>query len=434
MADLKAPRRLTALTDAMRDAASRPYALLLLLSILNLLNYIDRYLLFSFANDVIADLHLSYFEFSFLSSVLFSVFYASAGVLLGYLADRWRRLRLVAFGAAAWSFLTALTGLSGDMLQFGLARSLISVGESALTPAATSILKDVFPATRLSLVTSIFYLGFPLGSGASLLLAGVLGPSLGWRGTFVLLGLVGLPLSILTLFLAEPMRPPQSRHTAAESRVRLRRVADELARSLAATPALVYLTIASVLMQFSLGGMALEQVWLVHERGYSIQRAQVLFGLLYVASATFALIGGGALADRLRKKFARGRYYTLLISTLLLIPGIAFRIVAGHTLVFYALGFASNMFASMTIGPFYALIQELAPADLRATVYAFVLLVTTLGGFSAGSACFGWLSTHLMTAGVAAPLTVSFIVFNCIGFLSAPMIYLALRSDQERSA
>ncbi len=419
--------------SAMPETTTRAYVLLVLLSALNLLNYVDRYLLFSFANDVIADLHLSYFEFSFLSSVLFSVFYALAGVLLGYLADRWRRLRVVAIGAAAWSLLTALTGLSVNLLQFGLARSFISVGESALTPAATSVLKDAFPSKRLSLVTALFYLGFPLGSGASLLLAGALGPVLGWRGTFVLLGLVGLPLSALTLFLREPGRKAAEVLEKIEPRLFARRLVGDLGKAFTGAPALGYLTIASILMQFSLGGMALEQVWLVHERGYSVQRAQLLFGLLYVISATFALIGGGMLGDRLRRHSTRGRYFALLISTVFLVPGVVFRIVAPHTILFYVLAVGSNMFASLTIGPFYALIQELSPPDLRSTVYAFVLLVTTLGGFSVGSACFGWLSTHLLTAGVSEPLSVSFVVFNCIGLLSAPFIYLALRCDREKS-
>lgn len=399
--------------------------LLGVLALLNLLNYVDRYLLSSFANEVIADLHMTYFEFSILSGVLFSAFYAITSVFIGYVADLWKRLRVIALGSALWSMLTSLTGLSTTFTQFALARTFISIGESSLTPASVSALNDTFGSRRLSLVTSVFYIGFPIGTGLSLVLAGVLGPSFGWRGTFVLLGLVGLPLSLLVALLPEPARATRPRGQLSIGTVILG-APRVLVHAFHEVPALGYLALASIFMQFSLGGMALEQVWLVRERGYGVREAQLLFGALYIASASVALLGGGLLADWMRGRHVNGRFHAVLVSTIFVLPSIAFRIVPPHTAAFYLLAIGANMFASLTIGPFYALIQDLSPSESRATVFGLVLLVTTLFGYSLGNACFGMASTLLLDAGYADPLSACLATFNAVGLLSIPMILKAI--------
>jgi hypothetical protein len=86
------------------------------------------------------------------------------------------------------------------------------------------------------------------------------------------------------------------------------------------------------------------------------------------------------------------------------------------------------MFASFTIGPYYSAVQELSPPGLRATVFAFVLLITTLVGLALGSAAFGAFSDWLQSLGVSKPLTLSLALSNAAGLISIPLVLMAMKN------
>src|SRR6266498_2530065 len=185
--------------SAETGAAARAYRLLALLTLLNVLNFADRYLLFSFSHSVIADLRLTNFQFALLTGFAFTLFYAVFGLFAGSLADRLHRPRLIAFGLFLWSALTAATGAARSFAHAALARFCIGVGESLLTPAAMSMISDTLPRRRRSVGAAIYYLGIPVGVGCSFLFAAAAGPALGWRGSFALLGAIGIVASLLML-------------------------------------------------------------------------------------------------------------------------------------------------------------------------------------------------------------------------------------------
>ncbi|MGH8481149.1 MAG: MFS transporter, partial [Nevskiaceae bacterium] len=182
------------------------YVLLAALTLLNVLNFADRFLLVSFGNSIIEDLQLSKFQFTLLTGLVFSVFYVVFGLFAGSLADRYDRPRLIAAGLALWSALTAATGLAVNFTQAALARAFIGVGEAVLTPSAVSMLSDRLPPRRHGLAAGVYYLGIPVGIGASFIFSGVMGPVFGWRGTFIVLGLAGLAATALVLLLRDPPR------------------------------------------------------------------------------------------------------------------------------------------------------------------------------------------------------------------------------------
>src|SRR5947209_20557533 len=90
-----------------------------------------------------------------------AVIYAIAGLLLGTVADRWHRPRLIALGLLVWSALTAASGLAQNFWQLGAARFFIGIGEATLTPAAIAMLADVFHPRRSALAAGLYYLGIP---------------------------------------------------------------------------------------------------------------------------------------------------------------------------------------------------------------------------------------------------------------------------------
>ena len=116
----------------------RHYVFLCFLTILNVMNFVDRQLLASFANFIVPDLELTNTQFGLLTGLLFISFYAVMGLFMGALADMVHRPRLVAFGVALWSILTAASGAAKGFVSLAVPRMFIGVGESVLTPTAAS--------------------------------------------------------------------------------------------------------------------------------------------------------------------------------------------------------------------------------------------------------------------------------------------------------
>ena len=186
----------------------KAYPLLFFLTLLNMLNFVDRQLIASFANFIVPDLGLTDTQFGFLTSLAFIAFYSVMGLFMGVLADTVNRPKLIAFGVVLWSVFTALTGNAKGFVTMAIPRMFIGVGESILTPTSMSLLSDSFPEKRMGFAAGFYYMGVPIGVGISLLIAGYLGESLGWRNCFYLLGGIGLFLGLSTLLFKE--RPRKS--------------------------------------------------------------------------------------------------------------------------------------------------------------------------------------------------------------------------------
>ena len=139
-----------------QPADRRHYAFLAFVTVLNVLNFVDRQLLASFANFIVPDLGLSNAEFGWLTGFAFILFYSAMGLFAGALADRVHRPRLVAVGLALWSGLTAASGAARSFVSLAIPRALIGVGESVLTPASMSMLSDRFPTSRLGFVSGVY--------------------------------------------------------------------------------------------------------------------------------------------------------------------------------------------------------------------------------------------------------------------------------------
>jgi MFS family permease len=398
---------------------------------LNVLNFVDRQLLQSFIVDVRRDLNLSYFEFSLLTGVAFSVFYTVAGLFMGALADRTNRARLIAVGVFVWSALTAATGFVRSFWEMALARSFIAVGESTLTPSATSMLADVFDNRRHGLVMSVYYLGIPIGAGGSLLIAGLLGPAIGWRGCFIALGILGVTLALLCLLLRDPR---DKRQAAASPSAQANIGARGLARTLRETPSLALVLLGAVLLIFPQGALMLDQAWLVQERGYAVEEAQTKFGALFLAAGIVGSLASGWISDAMFQRSPAGRLWFLVICFGLATPiSIAFRLVPPDTPMFYAMAAFGSMIIMAPYGPIIATVQDLSPPQARATAVALTVLLMSLLGTALGSLAAGALGDWLTQERIAQPLTATLIVCSSVGALGAGVIAIAAAKIAHRS-
>jgi MFS family permease len=168
---------------------------LLILTSLNLLDYLDRYLIAALGSLVKAEMGLSDKAFGFLGTAFFLVYFLSSPVF-GYLGDRFGRIPLMAWGAALWSLATSLTFWVTTYPALVLARGLVGVGEASFGTLAPAYLADILPLGRRSRALGIFYVAIPMGSALAYLAGGFIGGHFGWRPAFLLGGLQGLLLAV----------------------------------------------------------------------------------------------------------------------------------------------------------------------------------------------------------------------------------------------
>ena len=421
--------RVTPTDDA--PVAARQYAFLGFLTLLNVMNFVDRQLLASFANFIVPDLGLSNTEFGLLTGFAFIVFYAAMGLVMGALADRVHRPRLVATALALWSLLTAASGAARGFVSLAIPRMLIGVGESALTPTSMSLLADRFPPARLGFAAGVYYMGVPIGVGCSLLIAGYLGPAIGWRRCFYVLGAIGLALALVMLFVKEtrPPRPArQLRPAAGADPVREDGVARTLVRALRASPALGYTIAGGVALHFVLGAAAFDQLWLVQERGFERGEIARWSGWIGMVAGVLGSLFGGLGGDWWQRRTGTGRPMFLVWVLLLLAPlNLAYRLAPPDSGFFWAGLFVGFFGLGAFYGPTFSTVQELAPPRIRATVVAFYILVLNLVGLGVGITLGGVMIDVLASRGVEQPYTWTMVAFTLLSFLAIPLLWLAGR-------
>jgi MFS family permease len=381
------------------------WTLLASLTALNVLAYVDRQLLVTLAPLLMEDLGLTRAEIGLLVGVSFIVVFAGLNLVLGAAADRTSRPRLIAAGLAVWSVATSLTGAARSFAHLALARVFVGVGEATLTPAGLSMLGDRFPAHRLGLASSIFYTGIPLGFAASFLLAGWIGPWLGWRACFVILGVVGLVAVAAVALTKDPGR----RGVAGDSsRPTLREQARALGHAVAERPAIALVSLAGALLGFMGSASQHTITWLVQERGFEYSRAAFLSAGAVAVGGLLGNVAVGALTDWGRRRHPAGRLVGVAVLAALATPvGVAFYTLSPTSPAFLPAWFLAQAWMLGWFGPVFAALDELAPPGQRATVLGFGLLVTNLLGVATGPFVAGLIGDRVsLTAGLLAGLAV----------------------------
>lgn len=370
---------------ASERVSGTAWRLLAFLTTLNVLNFVDRMLIASLAPLLIAELGLSKAQIGLLAGFGFVFFYTFVGLFLGLAADRWRRIPLVAAGLAVWSGMTALSGMARSFLQLALPRIFVGVGEATLTPAALSMLGDVFPGSRLAMATGVYYAGIPLGAGASLIAASYLAPRFGWRACFFILGVLGLLASAAMLLFREPERRGAGAAAAPRERPSLGQLVRDLAVSLKGRRQLVLTLLGGSLLCYGAGAALHAVTWLVQERGYAYPRAALLAGVIGVSAGFLGNLAGGTFGDWCARRRPNGHLWALIPMTLFFVPvGLLFYALTPGTPLFYACWFITSAGTSAWFGPLFAAIQELSPAHTRASTVAFALLILNLLGVGPG--------------------------------------------------
>ncbi|MDC3154512.1 MFS transporter [Pelagibacteraceae bacterium] len=394
--------------------------------LLNIFNFVDRNLLIAFAPQIKADFNLTNVEWGLLTGVYFLFFYSVFGIFMGVLGDKFSRMKIAAAGVFLWSLMTAFTGIAKNFTHLIVARALIGVGESALTPNSISMLSDVYDQSKRGTASAIYYLGIPLGVGFGMLIAAYFGPIFGWRTVFISLGIIGMILGIITYFLIEPIRGKLDHSIQNDHKIMSIREIISLTKStLYKSKSLTFVIVGSIFLHIPLGAGNFEVLWAVNERGFSSSEYNSLFGIFFILGGSVGAILGGVLSDKLSHYFKGGVMSFLTISYLILTPlTISYRFVEPDTFIFYFTLFFISLNVTFFYGPVFASVQALTPVKIRSTMVAIFILGVNIIGMGVGSFVTGYLVDYVFNNS-SAPYTYSLITIGATGIISIICFYIS---------
>lgn len=404
-------------------------AVLIGLLLIHVLAHIDRNMLLGFSPQITADLSLSNAQYGFLTGAVWVLSFGFMAIFLGTLADRYSRTKVMAAGVLVWSVCTAASGFVQNFEQMVLARFFVATGEAALVPAAVSLLTEIFTAQRRSTAVGIFFIGIPLGIGLSFVIAGALGASVGWRGTFMWLGVLGVAVTVPLLLLKDSREAKDTAAASSGAGAQIKALWGALGES----RPLRQTIIGFVLIHFAFAGLSFVQLWLVRERGFDASAIAKQMGAAQILFGTLGAVIGGIASDRLSKRFAGGHATVLSIMVLICAPlMLAYRFATPGSALFF-IGMAAGFFLPLaTYGPANALIQAMTPVSMRSTVTGATMMLINVFAIALGNLAVGAVSDRLAAQGSTVALTTVLIATDVLVALSLWFFWRASASGDAR--
>jgi MFS transporter, Spinster family, sphingosine-1-phosphate transporter len=388
----------------MRRTSAR--AALVLLTALNFLNYVDRYVLPAVQVPLEREIPMTNEQFGLLFSSLF-MFYAFAAIPIGILADRYPRRIIIAAGGLLWSGATLLTALTWDYKSLFIRHLIVGIGEASFATIAPAFLSDLYGEEDRGKVLGIFNTALVAGMAVGTILGTKLGGTYGWRLPFYIGAAPGLVVSLLIFLIPEPARGakdgghvPEKRHIAALFR----------------NKAFLAASLGMAMLTFCESGLQTFVIkYLVDIRGIALEVAGNVFGGMSLFNGIVAVIIGGWIGDRLIRKRHDGNYLLSSLAMGLAIPTMVLAIYGPRASMWAAM-FATEFILFLNTGPLNAAIVNAVPAPIRATALAVNIFIIHMLGDVPAPAIMGWIGDRInlpmsFAAAIAACALSSFILY-----------------------
>jgi MFS family permease len=413
--------------SALATPAQRAYALALLL-LIYVFNFVDRSILGILLEPIKREFNPSDTALGILSGIAFALIYSTLGVPIALWADRGSRKTIISLSLLVWSGMTAVCGLVTSFWQLVAARIGVGVGEAGCSPPAHSMISDYFPPTERGRAFGIYSLGIPIGGSFGVLAGGWINEWFDWRTAFLVVGLPGVALAILSqLTLREPVRGSADGVVAHGAAPR----AGAVARHLWARPSFRHLSLAGALHALvGYGVGAWNAAFLMRTHGMGTGEIGTWLAGIGLVAGGLGTYYGGALADRLSPRDARWNVW---------VPGIAILVAMPFSLGFYLLPWKVAALLSAVpaaflgatyLGPTFATTQALAELRMRAVASAVLLFVLNLIGMGLGPVAVG-VASDLFARGAglgAGSLRWALIAVALVNVWSAVHYLLAART------
>ena len=385
-----------------RRVLPSPSAALAILTGLNFLNYLDRFVPAAVMPSIIAALHLKDSQAGSLST-LFILTYSLVSPVAGWLADRKPRFQLAAVGVFVWSLATFGSGLAPTFLALVVARALTGVGEASYVVVTPSLVSDYYPPARRGRALAIFYAAIPIGSALGYVLGGAINARFGWRWAFFLAGAPGALLAVALLFLRDPPRgaldvggapgaaalPPSPPSRGALLRI----------------PSFLFNTAAQIIYTFVVGGLATWMpTYFVRVRHLPLASADLMFGGVLAGAGLVGTLIGGRLGDRMAARHPSGHFLLSGASLILSVPFAVVGIVSPSPAIFWPAMFVALTFLFLNTGPLNAAMANVLPAQLRGWGFAMNTMAIHLLGDASSPTVIGFASDRM---GLKLPVLVT---------------------------
>ena len=364
--------------------AARPALIALgVLTTINLLNYLDRYLVPPLVPELERSLGISHANAGWLWPA-FMVVYMIAAPIFGAWGDRGSRTRPIAIGITLWSVATVLSGLARDYPQLFASRALVGIGEAAYAAIAPALLADYFQARTRGRVYAVLNMALPVGAALGYVLGGLIGHRFGWRAAFFLCGAPGLLLAAAMLALPDPPRGAQdgeaqpAHHPAGAPAVA---AAAALYRDLLRRPPYMLLVLGFAAYTFGLGGLGFWMPTFLQEvRGLSPDDATTGFGEIVIVTGFFGTLAGGWLGDWFSRSSRQGHLWFSAVTTLVAAPVALLALVSPVPGIYFPAIIIAELLLFMSTGPINAAITNIVSPLERASAMALSIFTIHLLG------------------------------------------------------
>ncbi len=337
----------------------------LLLIGLNLLNYIDRYILPGAQPLIQREFHATDQQMGALTTAMFAV-YMLAAPLTGWMGDRFRRKPLIIAGATLWSLATLATIWVHSYWTFYLRQGFVGIGEATFSIYAPSVLADFYPERDRNRILSIFYLAIPVGAALGYLAGGEMGSAWGWRSPFLICSIPGLVIAALYLGLGkEPERGAADHVKTSATRATF--------GGLFTNAAFLTATFGMATLTFAMGGISAWMPTFLHRYvGLTVANASLTVGSITIVDGIAGTLTGGWIAQMWLRTNHRALYLLSCWSVVLTIPCGALVFFGPKAWTIPSL-LAAEFFLFLNTGPLNAAIVNSVSAPVRATAISLEL-------------------------------------------------------------
>jgi len=375
---------------------------LVLLTSISAIGFVDRIVLNVLVEPIRKDFGLSDLQMGLLSGFAFGLLNVVLGLFVARLAEKRRRLSLIALGTLLWSLATAATGLATGFWHLFAARVGVGVGEAIGLPSSQSTVSDFVKPARRATAMSVLLLAPPIGAFLGAAGGSLVAAHLGWRYTFFFAAAPGLVLAVLLhVLLAEP---PRGRYDTGDVET-VPPISAVVARFFQ-VKTLFHVVAGSALA--SLAGFGINTFFaamLMRRYGFTLLEAGLANGLVAAVPATISVMMGGLIADRLAARmphsYARVPAVAMAITPLLFIAGLW----QHNAWAALALLSVAALFQFVYLGVTYGTIHNMMHPRMRVTSSAITNIIFSLIGGGLGPLLIGaasdWLAAHGMSPGTA---------------------------------
>ena len=415
-----------AATDTPAAQRAARYALAIL-ALINLFNYLDRWVVAAVVESLKKSLQLSDTQIGLLPTG-FIVIYTLTSPLFGTFGDRNARPPLIALGVAVWSVATALGGFARGFTSLFIARSAVGVGEAAYGTIAPALLADSFPIEKRGRVLAVFFAAIPIGSAAGYILGGLADQHFGWRAAFWIAGAPGLLLALLVMLVKDPPRGLHDvggewgvggRESETEANCTMSAVENSdprpptpwtyAYRDLLRNRPFILTALGYGAYTFALGGLGYWMpAFLERVRGMPRSEATVTFGAIALVTGFVGTFAGGWLGDFFLPRSKQSYLWVSGIATLLAAPATYVAVSNPHRGVYLPAIAIAEVFIFMSTGPVNSAIINVVKPGERATALGLSVLVMHLVGDIPSPPLIGLVSDHstLERAFMLVPLAI----------------------------